>query len=194
MNELLKYRKNALLDGLCKEWDKMWASCRDDKEKLMRLALMQQSFPHFATYCKNGKGLTKDYLLSEFKDYVNNHIFYDCDNVKGFSYEMFVAPQNGIELCVDVSYFLWAKDTVVTIPKTKAPKIYISNGSIVYLSLDGFNSPVISLYDNSEVIIDDADENSNIIVYRYSDDARVECGKYCLCEVKEFRKDLRLQL
>lgn len=194
MDELLKYRKNAMLDGLCNDWSKMWAACHNDKEKLMRLALMQQSFPHFATYCNNGKGLTKEYLLREFKDYINNHVFYDCDNVQGYSYEMFVSPKHSIELCVDVSYFLWAQDVTVVIPKMKAPKIYISNNSVVYLSLDGFDSPTISLFDNSEVIIDDADEESDITVFHYSKDSRVELGKYCLCDVKEFRKDLRLQL
>ena len=194
MDELLRYRKNALLDGLCKDWDKMWAACRNDKNKLMRLVLMQQSFPHFATYCHNGKGLTKEYLQKEFGEYINGRVFCDCDNVEGYSYEMFVDPKSGIELTVDVSYVLWSPNLYMSVAKTKAPRIYISNGSTVYLSLDGFNSPMIYLYDNSKVVIDDADEESNVIVYKYSDEASVECGKYCLCDVKEFRKDLRLQL
>ena len=31
MDEMLYFRKNALLANLCKEWSNMWAACHDDK-------------------------------------------------------------------------------------------------------------------------------------------------------------------
>jgi archaellum component FlaC len=40
--------------------------------------------------------------------------------------------------------------------------------------------------------IEDLDENSEVVVYKYSDDAQVELGKFCLGKVKVFRKELRL--
>lgn len=194
MNDLLNYRKNAINDGLCKEWNAMWMACHDDKEKLMQLVLMQQSFPHFVTYCNNGKGVSKDFLLTEYKKYINGRVFYNCDNVDGYTYAMMVALKETWTITTDVSYFLWCEDVVVTIPSTRCPTIYVGCTSDVHLALDGFNSVRVHLYDNSRVVIEDADEESNVIVYRYSDDARVECGHYCLCDVKEFRKELRLQL
>ena len=191
---MLKYRKNALLDGLCKEWDKMWASCRDDKEKLMRLALMQQSIPHIFTYSYQGKGLSKEYLLEDFKDYINGRVFYDCDNVQGYTYQLNVDLKKDWTITTDVSAFMYCEDRIVTIPQCKCPTIYVGCTSDIHLALDGFNSVRVHLYDDSRLVVEDADEESNVIVYRYSDDARVECGKYCLCDVREFKKDLRLQL
>jgi hypothetical protein len=40
--------------------------------------------------------------------------------------------------------------------------------------------------------IEDLDANSDVVVYKYSDKARVELGKFCLKEPKVFNKELRL--
>ena len=72
------------------------------------------------------------------------------------------------------------------------PFFYISNDSDVNISLDGFNYVSIYLFDDSKVTIDDADEDSKVVIYKYSDKAQVELGKYCLADVKVFDKILRL--
>ena len=48
------------------------------------------------------------------------------------------------------------------------------------------------VFDESVVTIDDFDENSDIIVYKYSEKAVVEIGKFCLGRVKVFNKELKL--
>lgn len=188
---MLYFRKNALLANLCKKWSDMWAACHDDKEKLMRLVLMQQSAPYFADFCYRGKGLTKDYCKREFSDYINGRTFRDCDDVQGYTYGMFIDAPTNLEIALDVSQFLWC-DIYITIPKTKCPLLYVSNSSHINISLDGFNCPRIYLFDNSKVTIDDGDEESKVIIYKYSKDAKVELGKYCLSNVKVFDKELRL--
>ena len=72
------------------------------------------------------------------------------------------------------------------------PFFYISNDSDVNISLDGFNYVSIYLFDNSKVTIDDSDEDSKVVIYKYSDNAQVELGKYCLADVKVFNKKLKL--
>lgn len=192
MDEMLYFRKNALLANLCKEWSNKWAACHDDKEKLMRLVLMQQSAPYFADFCYRGKGLTKDYCKREFSDYINGRIFNDCDTVKGFSYAMYIDAPTGLKIVSDVAQFLWCDNVDVTIPKTKCPILYVSNSSTIHLSLDGYNCPHIYLFDDSKVTIDDADEDSKVVIYKYSDKAQVELGKYCIADVKVFDKQLKL--
>ena len=189
---MLYFRKNALLANLCKEWSNLWAACHDDKEKLMRLVLMQQSAPYFADFCYRGKGLTKDYCKREFSDYINDRIFNDCDNVKGFSYAMYIDAPTGFKIASDVAQFLWCDNVDVTIPKTKCPILYVSNSSTIHITCDGYNCPHIYLFDDSKVTIDDADEDSKVVIYKYSDKAQVELGKYCLADVKVFDKELRL--
>lgn len=192
MDEMLYFRKNALLANLCKEWSNMWAACHDDKEKLMRLVLMQQSAPYFADFCYRGKGLTKDYCKREFSDYINGRIFNDCDNVKGFSYAMYIDARTGFKIVPDVAQLLWCDNVDVTILKTKCPILYVSNSSTIHITCDGYNCLHIYLFDNSKVTIDDADEDSKVVIYKYSDKAEVEIGKYCLSDVKVFDKELRL--
>ena len=194
MDEMMQFRKNALLGGLCKEWDGMWAACHDDKERLIRLVLMCQSAPYFATFCYNGRGLTKEYCKENFSEYINGRVYYDCDNVEGFSYQMFVDPDDkNIQINSDVSQFLWCNDVNLYVYRCKCPRMYVSNSSVIHITLEGYNEPHVYLFDNSKVIIDDADETSGIIVYGYSDECSVDKGTYCLTNnIKFFRKELRL--
>lgn len=193
MDEMLIFRRNALLADLCKEWDGMWAACHNDKEKLMRLVLMQQSGPYFADFCYRGKGLTKDYCLQEFGDYLNGRVFNDCDHVKGYTYAMFIDPPMDVEMNMDVAQFLWCDNTNIVIPQTKCPTLYISNKSRVHLSCDGYNSVKIYLFDESTLFLDDIPEESDVIIYCYSKKAKVETGRYCLSlKIRQFDKLLRL--
>jgi hypothetical protein len=170
----------------------MWAACHEDKGKLMRLVLMQQSAPYFATFCNNGKGLSREYCKREFGEYVNGRVFNDCDGVKGYTYAMYVDEPTSVEIGLDVVQMLWCNNVDVLIPQTKCPVLYVSNHSTLNITLDGYNSPKIYLFDDSVVNIMEGDEESKVIVYKYSDNAKVEIGKYCLSSVKVFDKDLRL--
>ena len=192
MDELQRYYKESLLANLCKEYKGYWQKAHGDKEKLMRLVLRQQCAAHFASFCYHGKGLTKDYCKREFSDYINGRIFNDCDNVKGFSYAMYIDAPTGFKIVSDVAQLLWCDNVDVTIPKTKCPILYVSNSSTIHITCDGYNCPHIYLFDDSKVMIDDADEDSKVVIYKYSDKAEVEIGKYCLADVKVFDKILRL--
>lgn len=193
MDEMFNFRRNANIANLCKEWDGMWAACHNDKEKLMRLVLMQQSAPYFADFCYRGYGLSKEYCLKEFSDYINGCVFNDCDQVEGYTYGMFIDPPESVYLRIDVSQFLWCNNTNVIIPNTRCPILYISNKSNVRLVLDGFNSPKIYLFDESILTIDDADETCSATIYKYGKDCKVNYGRFCLSKrIKEHDKELRL--
>lgn len=197
---MLEFYKQALLGSvtdkpLCAEYKAEWKVCGDDKDKLMKFALRQQCLPFIFTYSYQGKGLTKEYLLSEFKDYINGKkTIYNADNVQGYTYQLNVDLQKDWTITTDVAAFMYCNDTITTIPATRCPSLYVGCESDVRLALDGYNSIRVHLYDDSILTIEDADEESNVVVYKYSDTARVERGKYCLAQVKEIRKDLRLQL
>ena len=193
MDEMTYFRKNALLANLCQEWNGKWAACHDDKEKLMRLVLSQQAAPYFATFCYEGKGLTKEYCLREFGDLINERMFSDCDEVEGgFQYRMYIEGEKNVFIAEDVIQALWCEGTNFIVPSTKATTMYVSNRSKVSVSCDGYNSIRLYLFDESEVTFDNVDEDSNIIVYLFSDNAKVIRGKYCMKEIKCFRKTLRL--
>lgn len=192
MDEMMFFQKNALLNNLCGEWKNMWKARKKNKEQLVRLSLMQQSIPFFASYCYNGNGLSKDYILGEFKDYINGKILQDCDDVKGYSYRLFVGYTDDIRPQADITHLMWSDIPIYVVERYKCPILYISNKSTVSLIADGYNYIRVYLFDESELVIEDLDEESTVIVYKYSDKCKVTKGKYCLGKVNEFEKQLRL--
>jgi hypothetical protein len=179
---------------LCADFKSAWRRCGNDKEKLVRLVLQQQSIPFFATACHKGLGLTKEYVKQEFKEYINGYVIKDADNIDGYTYSIYVDwdYENDLDVNVDVCSIMWTVGANIVVPSTKCPTIYLSNGSDINLVCEGFNYANIKLFDRSVLTIEDLDESSDVVVYKYSKDAKVELGKYCLGNVKIFDKELRL--
>lgn len=191
--EFLNFLKDAYSNGLCKEYRDEIRSCHEDKLQLVRLAMRQQSCPWMATKMYEGV-ITTDYLLNTFGEYLNGYVLKDCDNVAGYNYMWFVDWDyaNDIVASADVLHISHTVGANVVVPKVLCPTIYISNRSKVHLICDGYNTVNIKIFDESEVIIEDTDENTKVTVYKYSPKAKVETGKFCLGEVKTFEKELRL--
>ena len=191
--EFLNFLKDAYSNGLCKEYRDEIRNCHDDKLQLVRLAMRQQSCPWMATKMYEGV-ITTDYLLNTFGEYLNGYVLKDCDNVAGYNYMWFVDWDytNDIVASADVFHISHTVGANIVVPQTKAPTLYISNRSNVHLICDGYNTVNVKLFDNSVLTIEDLDENSDVVVYKYSDKARVELGKFCLKEPKIFNKELIL--
>lgn len=197
-NEMFDFYKfalqGALTNPLCADYKNEWRACNGDKDKLVKLVMRQQSIPYFITHCNNGKGLSKEYILNEFGDYINgNKVIFDADGVEGYTYSLYVGYNGVCKPSEDVIALMWCNDTTLEINKAKCSVIYVGCGSELHLVCDGYNSPKIYLFDDSKLVIDDADDTSSIIVYKYSDKAGVDIGKYCTTQnLKVFQKELRL--
>jgi hypothetical protein len=186
--------QGAITNPLCAEYKNEWRKCGDDKEKMVMLALRQQSLPYLITHCYNGKGLTKEYILDTFPDFINGkRTILDADLVKGYSYSIYVDFKAISKPDTDVTAFMWCDCPQVEINTAKCPTFYIGCGSEIHLVCNGYNSPHIYLFDDSKLVIDDADDTCSFVVYRYSDKATVERGKWCTTDnIKIFDKTLRL--
>ena len=195
MDALNRYYKESLLDGLCNEYRGYWQASKNDKEKLVKLAMKQQSIPHVATYAYEGRGLTKDYIISTFGYYINGYTIRDADSVNGYTYGLYAGYNydNDIMLDKDVIHVMWCDNLRIIIPQTKSPVIYISNNSQVNIVCEGYNHPHIYLFDKSKVVFEDVDTESSAIVFRYSKESIVNLGKFCLSNnIKSFDKQLKL--
>lgn len=192
MDELTRYYRESLLADLCDEYKGYWQSAKNDKEKLIRLSLSQQAIPHVASFAYMGKGLSKEFFLREFSDYINGYTVHDADDVKGFTYGLYVDYNDVLDIDKDVTHIMWSVGTNVVVPLTKAPIIYVTNKSDVHLICEGYNNVKVYLFDESRLTIDDLGEDGDVVVYKYSTSCDVVKGKYCLGSVKEFAKELRL--
>ena len=198
MDELLEFKKNAILgkisgQPLCEEYKAALRKCGNNKELLVRLALMQQSIPYLSHACYEKIGLSKEYILANFDEYINGkRTFEDVEGVGGYTYQLYVGYDKDFEITADVTSLMWCNDSQIVVEPTKCPTIYLSNRSNVHLVGEGYNTINIKLFDESELIVEDMDESSDVIVYRYSDNASIEEGKFCLKNVKVFNKKLIL--
>ena len=198
-DEMIEFKRNALLGNvsgqpLCADYKSALRQCGNNKEMLVKLALQQQSQPYFSTACFKNLGLTKEYIKKEFKDYINGYVVKNADGVDGYTYALYVDwdYENDLDVKTDVASIMWTVGANIVVPRTKAPVIYISNRSKVHLICEGYNTVNVKLFDESELTIEDMDAESDVVVYKYSDKAKVEQGKYCLKEPKIFNKELRL--
>lgn len=193
------FKRNALLGNisgqpLCQDYKAALRKCGNDKEMLVKLALQQQASPYFSTACYKELGLSKEYIKREFKDYINGYLVKDVEGVSGYTYSLYVDwdYENDLVVKSDVISIMWTVGANVVVPQCKCPTIYISNRSNVHLVCEGFNTVSVKLFDESKVTIEDCDENSEVLVYKYSNDADVELGKFCVGKVQIFNKTLRL--
>lgn len=197
-NEMFEFQRNAfqgsITHPLCDEYKDEWRKCGNDKRKLVDFVLVQQSIPYFLSHCHSNKGLSKEYIFSEFSEYINGkYVAIDADGVNGgYKSELYVGYNGYLSASDDVLCMMWCKIPQMQIEATKAIKMYVGCYSEIRLNCDGYNNVTIMLFDDSKVCIDDVDEDSNILIYKYSDKCSVEIGKYCLGKVKEFNKDLIL--
>lgn len=195
MNDLEKYYKESLLANLCGEYRGYWQAASHDKEELLKLSLSRQAIPHVATFAYQGKGITKDFVLNEYVDMINGYSVIDADGVKGYTSGLFVDydPNEDLIADKDTNSIMWTVGASVVVPQTKATVLYVSNRSNVHLVCEGYNSIVVYLFDRSEITLEDVDENSTVTIYRYSDEAKVEIGRFCLSsKVRVFDKQLKL--
>lgn len=198
MDELLEFKKNSILgkisgQPLCEDYKVALRKCGSDKESLVRLSLKQQCIPYFSHACYKKIGLSKEYILANFDEYINGkRTFENVEGVVGYTYQLYVGYDKDFEITADVTSLMWCNGSQIVIEPTKCPTIYVSNRSKVHLICEGFNSITIKLFDDSEVVIEDSDDNSDITVYRYSNKSVVNEGKFSFGEVKTFDKNLRL--
>lgn len=195
---MMNFKRNALLGNisgqpLCASYKAALRQCGDDKEMLVRLALQQQSQPYVSTACYKKLGFTKEYILENFSEYINgNRTFNDVEGVNGYTYQMYVGYDNDFTISSDVISMMWCSNPTITIPKTKCQTIYVSNNSSVRLCCEGFNFVNIKLFDESEIVVDVLDKESTVLVYKYSNRAKVEIENNCFGSVKIFNKQLKL--
>lgn len=188
--ELFMFYKNSLSRDLCKEYSDMFKKYLGDKKQMLSLAMQQQSIPYVATSIYEGWGVDIEYLKENYKGYINGrYTAKDCDMVQGYSYELWCDYRASMKVKTDIVHMVQCKCDV-NIQQTKCPTIYISNKSNINIKPQGYNTIFIYLFDESIVNIDNTNEFSNIIIYRYSDNTKVIAGDNM--NVKQFDKTLRL--
>lgn len=197
---MFEFYRNALqgriTDPLCADYKNDWRKRGEDRQALIDFVLRQQSIPYFLCHCNAGFGLSKEYLMDAFRDYINgNYATIDADGVEGGNYksELYVGFEGVLSLSADVICCMWSNIHETEITPAKATKIYVGCHSDVHITCNGYNSIIVMLFDDSKIWVDRLDKESTITIYRYSDKASIEIGADCaINKVRTFDKEIRL--
>lgn len=192
---MLYFYKNAILRDLCQEYKVEWKKKMDDLEELIKFSLRQQSIPFFAAATYEGWGLSIDYFKRIFKDYINGkYTAYGCDGAgmvgigsqayADYHFEVIVNPD------VYVYHFVGC-NSHIKVPQTKCPTFYLSNRCDIDLTLFGFSSVRVYLFDESELNMKGIPSNCNVVIYKYSPNCKVNCPNTSN-NVHVFSKELKL--
>ena len=148
MNELLRFKKNAIRLGLCDEYKGKWDSCKSLKD-LMDIALSANGIEFTADSVSFGWGMDTGSLANDFHDYVNGQYQRIKD---GYTSEMYVSHSVTITLRSTLTLIVGC-DVEVKLPAVFAGALYVAGDSHVRLMppLDGLHGSLdVMVYGDSE--------------------------------------------
>lgn len=131
-NELLTLKRNAVLLGLCDRYKTEWNEAKDKKD-LVDMALDANGVEFMAKSVAEGWGLSKDYILDNFGDYVNGSYVRDKG---GYTSEIYVGYGGDILQRATLNLLVGC-DTSVLVPEGSMCKIYVCGMSDVRIKCVG---------------------------------------------------------
>lgn len=132
MNDLLTFKRKAMMLGLCTSYKDKWDKA-NDKEALMVMATDAKGMDMMADSCSNGWGLTSEYISNNFSDYINGKWRREKD---GYTSEMYVLHKEDVIIRSTLTLFIDSECTV-SVPKDVIAEIYLSGKSNVNISCEG---------------------------------------------------------
>ena len=132
LNELLTLKRNAVLLGLCDEYKTEWNEAKDKKD-LVDMALDANGVEFMAKSVAEGWGLSKDYILGNFGDYVNEGYVRDKG---GYTSKLYVDYGGDIFQPATLNLLIEC-NTSVLIPEGSVCKIYVCGRTYVRINCVG---------------------------------------------------------
>ena len=123
--------------GLCGQYKTMWDACRNKKD-LIDMALDANGVEFMADSIEFGWGLSKEYLIKEFGDFINGKY---QRNRGGYKSRMYVGYEEDITIDSTITLLVGCKGKVI-IPYGIINNIYICGGCDIDVKNDG----VVYLY------------------------------------------------
>lgn len=122
---LLELKRKSMSLGLCEIYKKKWDECESKKE-LIDMALDANGIEYLADFFSFGWGLSPEYILKEFHDYING-AYQRSSN--GYTGELFVLNKKTISVRSTLNLLVECDCTVI-VPASVVCKIYVCGGSV----------------------------------------------------------------
>lgn len=149
MDEMEHFRRNADRLGLCDTFAQKWSNCKS-KKQLYDLACDINSLPYMADMIAKGYGLSSDYLVREFGQFLNGKCIYRS-NKDGYTSQMY-CQYDGDEIEVKTTALLLIDVHNVRVVADRICEIYMVNSEV---EIVGRGHAIVYPY-NSEVTKNDS--------------------------------------
>lgn len=132
MNDLLTFKRNAMMLGLCGPYKDKWDEATS-KESLMDIAFDSNGIEMLADAASFGWGMDIQYMKRTFSDYINGK-WKRCKD--GYSSCLYVDYDGKIEQECTITTVLSSKVTF-NVPKGHVCKLYVGGESVVNITGGG---------------------------------------------------------
>ena len=133
-NELLKLKRNAVILGLCGQYKSIWDGCKSKKD-LIDTAIDANGIEFMADSIAFDWGLSKEFILSEFGEYINGKYQRMRD---GYSSELYVgAESNTISVRSTLNLFAYCDGVTTFVPNGCFCRIYLVKCHNAHIKNDG---------------------------------------------------------
>lgn len=132
MNDLLGFKRNAVMLGLCEDYTKKWDSAKN-KEDLMDMALDSNGVEMLCDAAAFGWGMDIQYMKKTFLDYINGGW---KRNRNGYTSCLYVDYAGHIEQECTLTAII-SSNVTFHVPKYRICKLHISGNSNVEVTGDG---------------------------------------------------------
>lgn len=144
MNDLLGFKRNAVMLGLCGEYREKWDSA-NDKEALMNIALDPNGIEMLCDAAAFGWGMDIQYMKRTFLDYINGSW---KRNRNGYTSCLYVDFEGHIEQECTLTAII-SSNVTFHVPKNHICELHVSGNSRVEVTGEGKCN--VYVYGNSEV-------------------------------------------
>lgn len=132
MSDLLAFKRNAIMLGLCTSYKDKWDAATS-KEALMEIATDAKGMDMIADSISNGWGLSSSYIAKNFSDYINGKWQRNKD---GYTSEMYVSHKSDVDIRSTLTLFVDCECDIV-VSKGIVCEIYLSGKSKVRILCEG---------------------------------------------------------
>lgn len=132
MSDLLRFKKEAIDKGLCKEYRDKWDRAKSKKD-LIDIALDANGIEYMAEMLSGEWGLTPEYICEEFAEYINGAYTRGKD---GYKTAMYVKYEGEI-IASCTAYLIVSCDVDIKIPENCVCRIFVCADSNVIVDCEG---------------------------------------------------------
>ncbi len=133
MGNILQFKRNGILLGLCGKYKGLWDAC-SSKSELVRLALDVNGIEFMSDSIAFGWGLSRDYLMKEFGEFMNGA--YRCQE-RGYTSEMYVGARGVVSVSSTLVLAAYCDGLELLVPEHMACKVYVCGCSRVRVESRG---------------------------------------------------------